>query len=239
MPPEGLKMLLSEDVLSFEEITEVVQTAAGYGINKIRITGGEPLVRKGLKTLFENISSISAITDLAMTTNGILLEKSATPLKEAGLQRINISLDTTDPDRFFYITRGGNIEDVYRGIEAAQKAGLEPIKLNCVVEDSAQEPDAQRVARFGQDKNLEVRFIQRMEAATGRFSVVQGGSGGDCPNCNRLRLSSDGMIRPCLFSDLGYSVRSLGAKTAIEEAIFNKPEAGGPCEHSWIRTMGG
>ena len=239
MPAEGVPLVSHEDILSFEEITDVAQVAVGMGITKVRVTGGEPLVRRGIETLVRMLAAIDGIHDLAMSTNGTLLADHARALAEAGLHRVNISLDTMDPERYSHLTRGGDIKEVLAGIAAAREAGLEPIKLNCVVSKSSSEPDAREVARFARENGCEARFIPKMDAATGTFSVVEGGSGGDCARCNRLRLSSDGLVRPCLFSDLGFSVRELGAVEALTRAVEEKPEAGGPCTRNWIRAVGG
>lgn len=226
MPEEGINLLRHEDILTFDEIVEVVRAAADLGIVKIRLTGGEPLVRKGIVELVRMISKVEGVQDLSMTTNGILLPAFARPLKEAGLQRVNISLDTTDPEKFTEITRGGNIEDVFLGIKAAKDAGLTPVKVNCVVRNSSQEADAQNVKRFADDNGLMVRFIKEMDLETGQYSVVEGGDGGNCRLCNRLRLTANGLVKPCLFSALGYNVRELGARQAILNAVGQKPERG-------------
>jgi cyclic pyranopterin phosphate synthase len=128
MPEEGIQLLRHEDILSFDEITDFTGIAVKNGVSKVRITGGEPLVRKGIVTLVEMISGIDGIKDLSMTTNGTLLKNFAIDLKLAGLHRVNISLDTIDPARFEFITRGGKIDEVLEGIDAAQKAGLSPVK---------------------------------------------------------------------------------------------------------------
>ena len=201
MPEEGVQLLQHKDILSFDEITELTQVAVRKGIDKVRITGGEPLVRKGIVDLIKMISEIDGIKDIGMTTNGILLDKYADDLAKAGLHRVNISLDTMDPER-------------YRKI------------INCVIKESSQEPDAVAVAEFCNKNDLQVRFIKEMDLETGSFSIVQGGSGGDCAHCNRIRLTANGMIKPCLFSDLAYSVRELGAEKAIEMAVENKPASG-------------
>ncbi len=239
MPKEGVVFLNRESILSFDEIDDVVRTAVGLGVTKVRLTGGEPLVRRGISTLVSMVRNIPGVRDLGMTTNGQLLAEHAEGLAEAGLDRVNVSLDTMDPDRYREITRGGDITHVLSGIEAAREAGLTPIKLNCVVSESSAEPDAQAVARFGHAEDFEVRFIRRMSFADGSFSVVEGGAGGDCPRCNRMRLSSDGLLRPCLFSDLGFSVREYGPEKAFRMAVCYKPEAGEPCSHNWISGIGG
>ncbi len=128
MPACGIKTLPHKDILTFEEIGEVVRYAASRGVNKVRITGGEPLVRKDITNLVHEIAAIDGIRELAMTTNAILLERFAHDLVAAGLQRVNISLDTIDPEKYGMITRGGDIQAVFRGIQSAKEAGLSPIK---------------------------------------------------------------------------------------------------------------
>ncbi|MGE0088389.1 MAG: GTP 3',8-cyclase MoaA [Bacteroidales bacterium] len=226
MPEGGVTLLKHEEILNFEEIVQVTKTAVRKGVNKIRITGGEPLVRKGIIELISMIGKIDGIDDYSMTTNGILLEQFAEELKKAGLHRVNISLDSMDPERYRQITRGGDITKVFAGIEAAKKVGLEPIKINCVIKKSEEEPDAVEVAKFCKENGLFVRFITEMDLEKGEFSIVHGGSGGDCVHCNRIRLTANGMIKPCLFSDIQYSVRELGADKAIDMAIANKPKNG-------------
>jgi len=239
MPHDGVPLVSHDEVLSLEEIAEVARFAAAKGVNKVRLTGGEPLLRRNIQALVKMLADVKEITDLAITTNGVLLAGHAQPLADAGLHRVNVSLDTTDPVRYKEITRGGDIDDVIAGIDAARAAGLAPIKINCVVTESSSESDAREISRFARENGLEARFIRRMDSAKGHFSVVEGGTGGDCAQCNRLRLSSTGVVRPCLFSDLGYSVRELGAEKAIELAVANKPKAGGPVKKNWIRAVGG
>lgn len=226
MPEQGVRLMEHADILSFEEIVDVVKVAVDTGVNKVRITGGEPLVRKGVVDLVKMLAAVPGIRDLSMTTNGQLLEKYALPLREAGLQRVNISLDTMDAGRYAAITRGGDIRHVLRGLEAAESAGLLPIKVNCVIKKSADEPDAVAVAEYCTTNRYQVRFIREMDLDNGEFYVVHGGSGGDCSSCNRLRLTANGMVKPCLFDDLEYSVRELGAREAILRALENKPACG-------------
>lgn len=239
MPEEGVEFIPHTEILRFEEIREVVEVAAGMGVDKVRLTGGEPLVRKGIVDLVEMIASIPGIKDLSMTTNGILLDAFATPLAKAGLIRVNISLDTMEPERYGWITRGGDIRKVFAGIEAAKKAGLDPIKVNCVIKDDRNEPDAVAVRDYCIENRLQVRFIKEMDLHEGTFGVVDGGSGGDCRNCNRLRLTSNGMIKPCLFSDMEFNVRTLGIQQAIEMALSKKPEKGTVNLQNCFNNIGG
>ena len=238
MPESGVRLLRHEDVLSFEEITEVVRTAVGMGISKVRLTGGEPLARRDILDLVKMLSGMDGILDYAMSTNGIRLAEYAPGLKAAGLHRVNVSLDALDPERFAAVTRGGEVARVLEGIDAALASGLTPVKLNCVVNRSSAEPDAQAVLEFGQDRGLAVRFIRRMDTANGRFWPIEGGDGGVCSRCNRLRLSSDGMVKPCLFSDMAFSVRQLGAAEAIRQAVAAKPEAGRKSANTFYGTGG-
>lgn len=239
MPPEGVKSIPHEKILRYNEIVEVVREAVKLGIDKVRITGGEPLVRRGAVNLVAMIAEIDGIKDLAMTTNGILLDRFAKPLAGAGLHRVNTSLDTLNPERYKAITRRGNLSDVLRGIEAAKKAGLNPIKINCVIKNNHNEPDAREVARFCEKNDLNIRFIRQMDLDKGEFWQVEGGTGGACKICNRLRLTSDGNIKPCLFSDLAYNVRELGAKNALLMAIKNKPKSGTVSHRNKFSNIGG
>ena len=239
MPQEGITLLDHKDILTFEQISEVVGAAVGMGVSKVRLTGGEPLVRLGVVDLVTMLARIRGIHDLAMTTNGVLLPPVARDLRSAGLMRVNVSLDAMDPQRYAEITRGGDVAQAVAGVDAAEAAGLTPIKLNCVVGQSPDEPDARAVAEFGRRRGFEVRFIHRMDLAAGSFSIVEGGSGGDCRLCSRLRLTSNGYIRPCLFSDLRFNVRQLGAREAIARAVAEKPPVGTQCTGGFMRGIGG
>ncbi len=239
MPAEGVKLMEHKDILSFEEIVMVITEAVSLGITKVRITGGEPLVRKGIVALIEKIAAIEGILDFGLTTNGILLSAFAGDLAKAGLHRINISLDTLDPEKFRAITRGGDIHKVFEGIEAALKAGLTPVKINCVVRNSSDEPDAQAVRDYCMKNGLEARFIHEMSLADGRFTIVENGHGGDCGNCNRLRLTANGMIRPCLFSNIQFSTRELGIREALEQAVRIKPDRGSVNVTNGFHNIGG
>jgi len=239
MPEEGVPLINHCDILSFEEIINFVKTSVRFGINKLRITGGEPLVRKNIISLISEISKIEGIKDFGLTTNGILLDRYANELKKAGLHRINISLDTVDPEKFKEITRFGNIDDVFKGIEAAKLAGLNPIKINCVVQNSSTEKDALEVAEFCKKNNLQVRFIKLMNLINGTFSIVEHGEGGHCKSCNRLRLTSNGKLKPCLFNDIEYDIRVLGYEESIKLAISSKPECGSYNKTNYFSNIGG
>lgn len=239
MPECGVTLLQHKDILSFEEILEVVKISVGLGVDKVRITGGEPLVRRGIVDLVGMISKVKGIKDLSMTTNGALLNKFAIPLKNAGLHRVNISLDTMNNQKYKAITRVGDIQNVLSGIDTAKEAGLNPIKINCVIKDSPLEEDAQQVGKFCKGNDLEVRFIKEMDLETGSFSRVIGGDGGHCKSCNRLRLTANGKIKPCLFSDLEFDIRELGVEQAILKSIGQKPKAGSENKVNKFSNIGG
>jgi cyclic pyranopterin phosphate synthase len=225
MPEDGIRLLDHSDILSFEEIADFTRMAVANGITKVRLTGGEPLVRKGIIELVKMLSEIDGLEDLSMTTNGILLPEFAVDLRKAGLNRINISLDTVNPDNYCQITRNGELAKVLKGIEAAQKAGLEPIKINCVLLGQPNE-ETQKLKHFCEDRGLSLRFIHQMNLKTGEFSTVEGGEGGNCSKCNRVRLLANGDIKPCLFSDLAYNIRKMGHQEALDLALGNKPQSG-------------
>ncbi len=226
MPEEGIAQIPHADILTLEEIRDITAAAVGLGIEKVRLTGGEPLVRRNIVGLVEMLAAIGGIKDLAMTTNGILLGRFAESLKKAGLHRLNVSLDTLDEDRFRATTRCGELREVLRGLEAAKAAGFEGTKLNCVIANSTSEPDARAVAAFGREHGYAVRYIRRMDTGSGSFWTVEGGDGGHCASCNRLRLTSNGNIYPCLFNDIHFSVRELGIEPALRAAVGNKPLSG-------------
>ena len=238
MPEHGVKLLKHSDVLSFEEIAEVVKHAVKLGIYKIKLTGGEPLVRKGVLHLIEMLASIEGIRDLGMTTNGVLFSEFAQDLKLAGLHRINFSLDAINAESYKNITRGGDVAIVLNAIELAIKMNFTQVKLNCVIENSIDEKNAQGVLEYANNKNIPVRFIKKMKIDEGTFWPVHGGDGGNCSECNRLRLSSDGNIFPCLFNNISYNVRKLGAVKALTCAVQQKPQSG-EYSHTQFYQIGG
>jgi cyclic pyranopterin phosphate synthase len=171
MPEDGIKLLKHSDMMTFGEIVELTETAVAMGITKVKLTGGEPLVRKGIINLVESIAVVEGIEDFGMTTNGTLLAQYAHDLAQAGLKRINISLDTINSKRYKELTRCGCLDDVFKGLDAAQKACFDPIKLNCVVGQFSNASDEQEVKEFDKSKGMEVRIIRQMCFETGYFSI--------------------------------------------------------------------
>lgn len=162
MPEEGIPKLSRKDILTVEEIAEIAKVFVKLGINKVRLTGGEPLVRRGILDIVEKIGKLDGLKDLAMTTNGVLLKKYAKELKLRGLKRVNISLDTLNEDKYKYITRRGSIKDVMEGIEAAKKYGLTPIKINTVLVKGFNDDEIEALAGLTEKEEIDVRFIELM-----------------------------------------------------------------------------
>lgn len=167
MPPEGVPWKSHGQIMTYEEIAAIVRVAAGLGIREIRLTGGEPLVRKDLSSLVRYLSEMSGIEDISMTTNALLLEQNAQDLAKAGLRRVNISLDTLRPDRFSRITRGGNMETAWRGIKAAEELGLRPLKFNVVAMRGVNDDEIVDMALLTMEHDWHVRFIELMPIKNG------------------------------------------------------------------------
>lgn len=240
MPAEGIELMRHDEVLSLEQIADVVRIGAEkFGIKKVRLTGGEPLVRKGIVSLVALLNAIQQIEEITLTTNGILLTKYAKELKEAGLKRVNISLDTLSPEKFKAITRVGELSEVLQGIKAAQDAGLHPIKINVVKMASSNPEELDQLKAFCEKEGLKIQFIRQMDLETGSFSQVEGGKGGNCVICNRLRLTADGFLKPCLFSNKAYSTEELGIEAAFNAALQNKPEKGKTSSNHRFYNIGG
>ena len=239
MPAKGIELISHRDILRFEEIIDFIRVAVKLGIDKVRLTGGEPLVRKKIVDLVGSIAEIPGIADFSMTTNGTLLSEFAKPLYNAGLHRLNISMDTIDPEKFTAITRRGDIRDVLEGIQTARKVGFTNIKINCVIQETPTESDAQSVARYAAENGLKIRFIRQMDLEAGQYWTIEGGTGGDCKICNRIRLMSDGKIKPCLVNDMIFDIRKLGAAEAIRQAVLFKPQKGKFSQKHRFYSIGG
>jgi cyclic pyranopterin phosphate synthase len=268
--PEEVRFQPRSALLTFEEIERVVRVAVPLGIDKVRLTGGEPLVRRDLATLVQKLVAIPGLEDVGLTTNGILLSPMARQLRAAGLKRINISLDTLDPARFERLTRRKGLEQVIEGILAAREAGFSPVKINAVAIRGETEEDIVPLAEFARQHGLELRFIEYMPLDAGHrwerkkvlfaddiIALIEQGIGplipvsnpdprapavdfeyADgkgvvgiiasvsrpfCMSCNRLRLTSDGKLRNCLFSleesDLRGLLRGGGTDSQIAQTF--------------------
>jgi cyclic pyranopterin phosphate synthase len=244
MPEAGIALKPHVKMLSYEEIIQICKQAVSLGIDKVRLTGGEPLVRKDICSLVAGISSIPGIKDLAMTTNGVYLEEFAADLTIAGLNRINISLDSLDPDKYARITRGGDLFRVLAGIKRALAVGLAPVKINIVLQMGFNDDEMENFKRFSQEWGVELQFIRQMllRACKPLFDADPGqlcSRPPDCRSCNRIRLTADGKFKPCLFSDTEIDVRLLGAEPAILLAVESKPAAGQTCYKREMVQIGG
>jgi len=193
MPAEGVSLMSHDDILNYEEIYTVVKAAAEMGINKVRLTGGEPLVRAGLPELVRLLASIDTIDDISLTTNGNLLARHAAELKQSGLQRVNISLDTLKPDRFEQITRCGNLEDTLEGIEVARAVGLNPVKINVVVMSGVNDDELPDFAARTVSDGWHVRFIELMPTSGDESMAAKLVSVRDM----KRRLDPLGKLEPC------------------------------------------
>ena len=162
MPEHGIEFVPREEILSYEEIERFVRIAVRLGVTKVRVTGGEPLVRKGVPKLVRKLAAIPEVQDLALTTNGVLLPQLAEPLYQAGLRRINVHLDTLDRERFARITRRDELDRVLEGLALAKRLGFGPIKINAVAVKDLVEPDLVPLARYGRENGFEIRFIEFM-----------------------------------------------------------------------------
>ena len=264
--PEQAQFMERSEILSFEEIERFVRVAVRLGITKLRVTGGEPLVRKDLPVLIRKLCSIPGIKDLALTTNAVLLAELAAPLYDAGLRRINIHLDTLDRERFLHITRRDDLDRVVAGIESCLRLGYGPVKLNAVAVKGLTEPDIIPIARYCREKGIEPRFIEfmpldaqhlwdrtrvlaadeiiqvlsreisplveiperdprapateyRYADGRGRVGLIASVTRPFCLSCNRIRLTSDGKLRYCLFAIEEANVKDLLRRGASDDEI--------------------
>lgn len=243
MPPEGVVLKRHGDILSFERIVEVARVAASLGIDTFRLTGGEPLVRRGLPDLVAMLSAIDEAREVTMTTNGSLLTpETARALQAAGLSRVNISLDTLDADRFREITRGGDVAAVIAGIEAARKAGLGPIKINMVVFEDTAAGEIGELRRFCRERGLALQTIRHFRLE-GRPDESRCPHVCDrplpCEECNRIRLTADGRLKPCLLDDREIPVDFDDIAGSIRRAVEAKPRSGEGCGNRTMNEIGG
>lgn len=238
VPEEGIEHLDRKAILSFEQIAAVVSAAARLGVRKVRLTGGEPLVRKGIVDLVGMIARIPGIEKVGMTTNGTLLAPLASSLAAAGLGSVNISLDSMNPERYAKLTRGGVLADCLAGVEAARAAGL-PVKLNVVVLEDSSEAELAALRAYAAKVGAQVQLIARYDIHGQKVD------GGDydrpprCGNCDRLRLLADGSLRPCLHSGLSFPVDFKDIEASILQAVGAKPPSGGVGDGLEVGQIGG
>ncbi|MBI4538107.1 MAG: GTP 3',8-cyclase MoaA [Gemmatimonadetes bacterium] len=276
MPEEGLPWLKREEILSYEEIAEIVRVMARLGLRRVRLTGGEPLVRRDLPRLVEMIAAVAGIEDIALSTNAILLEEYADALRAVGVHRVNISLDSLQPERVDAIARrAGSYQKIMGGIAAAERVGFSPIKINMVVMRGRNDDEVEDFARITRERPWHVRFIEVMPTGSnleiskdefvscyevlsrirsiGELAATEGPSGNGparyyrfagapgsvgvitplshtyCDRCNRMRLTADGHLRPCLFGDIQTNLRDAlrrgePLEPLVEETLRIKPE---------------
>ena len=267
MPEEGVPKKDHAAMLTEDEMILAVEAAASLGITKLRITGGEPLVKKNILSICRRAARVPGIREVCMTTNGLRLPELAVPLREAGVRRLNISLDTLDPDKYAQITRCGALSDALAGIHAALGAGYDKIKLNAVLIGGFNDDEIEEMAKLTLRYPLDMRFIElmpmgengfgkeaylpytevlrrlpeleplsgeggaaklyRLPGAKGNVGLISPVSAHFCASCNRLRLTADGKLKPCLHSSAEYPIKGLdkaGMAAVMEEAILGKPE---------------
>lgn len=266
MPLDQYEWINKREILTFEEITRLAMLFVQLGVEKIRLTGGEPLVRRNLERLVEKLSVIAGVKDLCLTTNGALLAEKVQSLKGAGLRRINVSLDSLDPDKFRRMTKRGDLDRVLEGLFAAKRHGLEPIKLNAVIERGVNDDDILDLVEFSREHGFGMRFIEYMDVGNSnnwtseklvpkkeiierihsRYPLKEGGRAqgsapavdyefidgrGDigviasvtepfCSSCTRARITADGKMVTCLFSDVGHDLKALLRNGTSDEEIL-------------------
>jgi cyclic pyranopterin phosphate synthase len=267
MPEGGVEKKQHREILSIEEIEEISRACVDCGIKKIRVTGGEPLVRHGIEEICRRLSAIEGVEELCMTTNGILLPKLAPLLKAAGVGRLNISLDTLNEEKYKRISRVGTLESALKGIYAAKEAGFERLKLNVVLMGGVNDDEIPDLVRFAAEQDMEVRFIElmpigecsawdterfiecskvlqavpeleetgtqgvariyRIPGKKGSVGLISPMSSHFCPSCNRIRVTADGKLKPCLHSSTEINLRGLHGqelRDQIVSAMLFKPQ---------------
>lgn len=266
MPQEGVSKKDHAAMLTEDEMIQAVEVAASLGITKVRITGGEPLVKRNILSICKRVAAVPGVRDVAITTNGILLPKLAVSLREAGVRRVNISLDTLDEEKFARITRCGRFSDAWAGVIAALEAGFEKIKLNAVLIGGFNDDEIEDLAALTIAYPVDMRFIElmpmvnnefgeeaylpceevlrrlpalepladdggtarlyRLPGAQGNIGLIRPLSDHFCGSCNRLRLTADGKLKPCLHSNVEYAIKGLdraGVADVMGKAILDKP----------------
>lgn len=238
MPENGIIKKSHSDILRYEQIYEIVKEASKLGINKIRITGGEPLVRKNIEKLIEMIRSIKSIDTIAMTTNGIFLYNMAYKLKKAGLNSINISLDTLNSERYKTITRNGNLFLVLRGIEEAYKLGFK-LKINVVIYDDISKNELPELYKYAKSINAKLQTIKFYNINEQKEDFSEYDRPMKCEYCNKIRLLSDGYLLSCLHSNIKVKVDFNDIRGSIIKSINIKPGSGSYSDVESLSMIGG
>lgn len=272
MPEEGVCKKRHDEMLTEDEMVTAVRAAASLGIRKVRLTGGEPLVKRNILTLCRRVAGVEGIREVCLTTNGTLLPQLAKPLRDAGASRLNISLDTLDPDKYAHITRVGTLEQALRGIDAALEAGFAHLKLNAVLIGGFNDDEIPALAELTRRYPADVRFIElmpmtaseefgpaayvpasavlsalpelapaeqndgvarlyRLPGAQGNVGLISAVSSHFCAGCNRIRLTADGKLKPCLHSGQEFPIKGLdfdGMRREMERTILAKPACHAP-----------
>ena len=267
MPEEGVCRRSHHEMMNEEEIITAVEVAVSLGIHKIRLTGGEPLVKRNILSICRRVAAVEGVREVCLTSNGILLPELAKPLKEAGVKRLNLSLDTLDSQKYAYITRVGELEQFRKGLEAALEAGFDKIKINAVLIGGFNDDEVEALANLTMEYPVDMRFIElmpiqnhdefgesayvpysrvleklpdaipvekdggvaklyRLPGAKGNIGLISPINAHFCSECNRIRLTADGKLKPCLHSGEEYSIKGLdreAMKAVFEQAIWNKP----------------
>ena len=241
MPAVGEPKKTHCDILSYEQIVAIGREAVSLGITKFRITGGEPLVRLGITYLVEELKRLDGVREVTMTTNGVLLAQMVVQLKKAGLDRINISLDTLDPKKYRVLTRIGDIRHVLEGIDAANQAGFQNTKLNMVLLPGVNDNEVEAMKAFCREKGLKLQrineyMLEDLKSVDHRYYAERPLP---CGLCNRIRLTADGLLKPCLFSDLEIPVDFSDIRRSLEQAIQRKPMNGTACSTRQNWQIGG
>lgn len=241
MPEAGIRLKTHHDILPYEKIVQVAAAAAELGIRKVRLTGGEPLVRKNIVFLVRELKALPGLNEVSMTSNGILLAPLAGELKGAGLDRLNISLDTLDPARYRRITRNGEISRVLAGIAAARRAGFTGIKINMVLLPGSHADEVAAMEKFCRRHGLLLQRIHHYSLHD--LNTARSGQEAErplsCSICNRLRLTADGKLKPCLFSDREITVDFSDIRASLEQAVLAKPAHGVACANRGNWQIGG
>ena len=239
-PPEEARRLAAVELLSFDDIARIVEAAVGLGVDKVRLTGGEPLARAGIVELVSRLAGIPGLKTLCMTTNGTLLAPLAAALKAAGMASLNVSLDTLDPDRYESLTGGGSLAAVFEGVDAALEAAL-PVKLNIVVlgEGREAEAEAEEVERYARERSASSQRIRMYDLRLPKSEDSRYDRPPACGGCDRMRLLADGRLKPCLHSDIAVRVDMDDIEDCLLACAAMKPERGGVCTTLGVGQIGG